>query len=158
MQTLKGTVTNLNRSTHVSGGGRDSSVVTTNVAVFELLGQSITLRDRSSIIINDGDEMMIAGERGKDGIFKAYAYRNITRGIHGGSSGMAAIILAIAFLISPIFLCCCAIAIPLLMRDNSGSSITALLCILPLSLIPVAGGGILLYFAIKQRQAWTAVK
>ncbi|KPV54628.1 hypothetical protein SE17_02600 [Kouleothrix aurantiaca] len=153
MQTLRGTVTNLNRSTQVSGGGQNSSVITTNVAVFELDGHPVTLRDREAIILKDGDEIIVSGQRGNDGVFKAFAYRNITKNVHGGNSGMVGIVSSIILLMLPVIGCMLA---GMMNAVSSGSGIS-MLCLFPLFIVAPIVGAILLYYSIKQRRAWQAV-
>jgi hypothetical protein len=150
VETLQGTVKNLNRSTQVSGGR--SSVQTANVTVFELAGQSVSLRDREAIVINEGDEMVVAGKRGRDGIFRAAAYNNLTRKVHGGSSGMSFIISGILLLISPILIYSISTVAP------EYAAFSLLLCSLPFSLILAILGAVLLFFALRQRRAWKAVE
>lgn len=151
MQTLQGVVNNLNHSTQISGGGRSSPVTTTHVATFELNGQPVTLHDRSSIILNNGDNVRVAGKRGKDGIFKAYAYRNSTKNVHGGSSGRLGIITGAIFLILPLIVCGITSIAP------EYAAFNLIFCTLPITSFVAIFGGVLLFFALRQRAAWNAV-
>lgn len=55
--------------------------------ILEIDGRTISLTRYSPIvIILDGDEVVVGGKVGDDGIFHATAFENITRGIRGNKS------------------------------------------------------------------------
>lgn len=80
METLQGTVSGIRHSTEVSGG--DNSTSTSHVAVFSVAGRSVELKLSESIVIDNGDDVLLAGNV-KRGLFKAMAYRNRTKGVDG---------------------------------------------------------------------------
>jgi hypothetical protein len=80
MKVLQGIANKIRFSTEVSGS--DKSVSTSQVAVFELDGQPVEMKLPDSIIISNGDTVVLAGEF-RRGLFKACAYKNMTAGVSG---------------------------------------------------------------------------
>lgn len=117
MNILQGTVNKVRFSTEVTG--TDNSISTSQIAVFELDGKQVELKLPDSIIINNGDRVVVAGEL-KKGLFKALAYKNITNGVSGKRHvllyyfigiiftvvGLPALFVGIGFLFIPLGLYC----------------------------------------------------
>lgn len=80
MEIIRGRAENVRHSTEVSGG--KDSITTSQVAVFEISGQAVELKLNESIVVNNGDEVVVAGES-KRGLFRGLAYRNKTRRVDG---------------------------------------------------------------------------
>ena len=87
MQTLRGKISHLRASIEVSGGGGDSSVVTTHIQVFRIDGTPVKVEGREPFMIDDGDTAILAGLPNGT-VFRALAYRNESSGASGdaGSS------------------------------------------------------------------------
>lgn len=73
---LEGIVSNLDRTTQVSGGEMTS---TTHLSIFSLAGERVLLLTRMPAMIEDGDHLRVAGQSGQ-GQFTAIACRNLTTG------------------------------------------------------------------------------
>ena len=80
IEVIRGTVANIRHSTEVSGN--DKSVSTSQVAVFDLDGQAVEIKLMESIVLSNGDRVIVAGDR-KRGLFRGLAYRNETRRVDG---------------------------------------------------------------------------
>ncbi|MGL6260077.1 hypothetical protein [Vibrio sp. WXL210] len=82
MKILKGVVSKLRNTVEISGGGRDSSVSTTHVMIFQLDGQPVKIKSSEVVLIDESDNVAVAGKV-NDGVFHAYAYINNTTGVSG---------------------------------------------------------------------------
>lgn len=82
METLQGAVRNLRHTIEVEGGGHNTSSTTKHIAVFDLNGAPVRLAASEPIILNQGEIVIVAGER-SGGVFQAYAYYNQTRQVYG---------------------------------------------------------------------------
>ncbi|MEH8208091.1 hypothetical protein [Aeromonas veronii] len=82
MDILKGVVSKLRNTVEISGGGRDSGVTTTHVTIFHLDGQPVQLKSREAVLVDENDNVAVAGKV-NNGIFNAYAYINNTTGVSG---------------------------------------------------------------------------
>ena len=113
METIEGTVSHLQNTVNVSGGGDNTRATTTYIALFRLDGKPVQFRCGSPIAFADGDSLKVAGRvRATD--FLAYACRNLTTG-STYNSGVWANVIAAVFL--PVFgLVFCGIASMLLGR------------------------------------------
>lgn len=80
MDILFGTVADVRFSTEVSG--TDKSTSTKQIAIFQLGNNPVELKMPSSAIINNGDNIVVAGNI-KDGLFKALAYKNVKTLVKG---------------------------------------------------------------------------
>lgn len=80
MDILLGTVADVRFSTEVSG--TDNSTSTKQIAIFQLGDRPVELKLPNSAIINNGDNIVVAGNT-KDGIFKALAYKNVKTLVKG---------------------------------------------------------------------------
>jgi hypothetical protein len=80
LQVIRGTVANIRHTTEVSGN--DKSVSTSQVAVFDLGGQAVEIKLMESIVLSNGDNVIVAGDT-KRGLFRGLAYRNETRRVDG---------------------------------------------------------------------------
>src|SRR5690554_3636365 len=94
MEKLQGIVEKIRFSTEVNGGKDSAS--TNHVAVFEIANKPIELKLPDSIIIEDGDEVLLAGET-KKGLFKALAYKNLRNNVSGKGPVAVYMILGIIF-------------------------------------------------------------
>lgn len=75
---IEGTIYELDRTTHVSGGG-SSAATTTHMSMFTLSGERVILRSKIPAMINNGDQLKLAGLR-RQGEFSAIACKNISTG------------------------------------------------------------------------------
>ena len=80
LQVIRGTVANIRHSTEVSGN--DKSVSTSQVAVFDLDAQAVEIKLMESIVLSNGDQVIVAGDT-RRGLFRGLAYRNQTRRVDG---------------------------------------------------------------------------
>ena len=80
LQVIRGAVANIRHSTEVSGN--DKSVSTSQVAVFDVGGQAVEIKLMESIVLSNGDSVIVAGDT-KRGLFRGIAYRNETRRVDG---------------------------------------------------------------------------
>jgi hypothetical protein len=94
MEMLQGTVAGIRHSTEVSGSENTTS--TSHVAVFSVAGRPVELKLSESIVIDNGDEVLLAGNV-KRGLFKAMAYRNRTKGVDGKGPALVYWIVGVAF-------------------------------------------------------------
>lgn len=101
MDTVEGTVKKIRFATEVDGTNNQTS--TSHVAVFELDGKSVELKLSESIILNEGDKVLVAG-KWKRGLFRGMAYFNKTLGIKGKQSTLVCWIVGIGFCMTVVFL------------------------------------------------------
>jgi hypothetical protein len=101
MQVIRGTVANIRHSTEVSGN--DKSVSTSQVAVFDLGGQAVEIKLMESIVLSNGDQVVVAGDT-KRGLFRGLAYRNVTRRVDGKGPAWIYLIVGIVFCVIIVFL------------------------------------------------------
>ncbi len=80
LQVIRGAVANIRHSTEVSGN--DKSVSTSQVAVFDLDTQAVEIKLMESIVLSNGDQVIVAGDI-RRGLFRGLAYRNQTRRVDG---------------------------------------------------------------------------
>jgi hypothetical protein len=80
MEIVQGVATNIRHSTSVSGTQEQTS--TSHVAVLEVSSRPVELTLSESIFINNGDEVIIAGQS-KRGLLRGMAYYNKTKGVKG---------------------------------------------------------------------------
>jgi len=80
LQVIRGAVANIRHSTEVSGN--DKSVSTSQVAVFDLDTQAVEIKLMESIVLSNGDQVIVAGDT-RRGLFRGLAYRNQTRRVDG---------------------------------------------------------------------------
>lgn len=80
MQLLRGEVAKLIFATETSGGEHGTS--TSHVATFQLSSSPVRLKMPDSMIIAEGDSIVVAGTM-KRGVLNAVAYRNLTNGALG---------------------------------------------------------------------------
>jgi hypothetical protein len=101
LQVIRGTVANIRHSTEVSGN--DKSVSTSQVAVFDLDGQAVEIKLMESIVLSNGDQVIIAGDT-KRGLFRGLAYRNVTRRVDGKGPVGLYLFIGIVFCVIIVFL------------------------------------------------------
>ena len=97
MEVLKGIVSN-SQSTSSVEGGRRTTTRTWQIRTFLVNGRPATFTARFPIIVNDGDEIVVAGKASSRGL-KCRAYHNITNGTYGDAHGTAAIVLGLICLL-----------------------------------------------------------
>lgn len=97
MNTIEGFVEDLRFSTSITGGEKGTS--TTYLAIFSIKAKPIEIRVDESIILANGDEVMVAGDEVR-GLFRAKAYFNKTQGVKGRNSTVAHKIVGIGFCLS----------------------------------------------------------
>jgi hypothetical protein len=97
MEVLKGIVSNSQSTASVQGGQR-TSTRTWQIASFLVNGRPATFTAMFPIIVNNGDEIVVAGKASARGL-KCRAYRNITNGTYGDSRGTAMIVFGLVCLL-----------------------------------------------------------
>lgn len=100
MEIRRGIARNVRYSIEVSGWKNDTS--TNHVVVFELESKPVEVKLPDSIIIGEGDDVMIAGKR-KRGLLKGFAYKNISKDAYGKGPVILYMILGIIFTIIGLF-------------------------------------------------------
>ncbi len=96
LQLYRGKVKNIRHSVEVSGS--QNNISTSHVAVFELEGFMVELKLPDSIVINEGDEVKVAGKI-KRGLFKGLAYQNVTKQVLGKGPAVLYMFLGVIFAI-----------------------------------------------------------
>ena len=96
MEKLRGVVNKVRFSTEVSGGENNTS--TSHVAIFEIDKRPVELKLPRSIILDNGDEVLLAGKV-KKGLFKALAYKNLTNNVSGKGAVILHMLLGVIFTI-----------------------------------------------------------
>jgi len=97
MEVLKGIVSNSQSTSSVEGGQR-TSTRTWQIKTFLVNGRPAVFTARFPIIVNDGDEVVVAGKSSARGL-KCRAYRNITNGTYGDAHGTAMIVFGLICLV-----------------------------------------------------------
>lgn len=104
METIEGTVSHLQNTISVSGGGNNSRATTTYIALFRLDGKPVQFRCGSPIAFADGDRLKVAGRvRATD--FLASACRDFTTGATYSSGIWGNVIAAVILPIFGLFFC-----------------------------------------------------
>ena len=75
---IDGIISNLDRTTQVSGGG-DTMATTTHISIFNVSAERVLLRSSNPAMIANGDQVKLVGVRGQ-GQFTAVACKNISSG------------------------------------------------------------------------------
>src|SRR6188768_4007554 len=101
LQVIRGAVANIRHSTEVSGN--DKSVSTSQVAVFDLDGQAVEIKLMESIVLSNGDQVIVAGDT-KRGLFRGLAYRNQTRRVDGKGPIGIYLFVGVVFCVIVVFL------------------------------------------------------
>lgn len=78
MEKFEGQISKIRFSTSVSGS---ESTSTEQIAIFEISGKAVEFRSKESVIVEDGDICVVAGEV-ENGLFKALALNNKKKGIY----------------------------------------------------------------------------
>lgn len=81
MEVIEGPVRQVRTGTEVSANNGQAS--TTHLATFMMGRTPVRVEATKLIMIHDGDEVAVAGEQGKDGVFRGLAYRNRATGVRG---------------------------------------------------------------------------
>ena len=102
METIEGTVSHLQNTVSVSGGGNDSRASTTYIALFRLDGKPVQFRCGKPIAFADGDRLKAAG-RTRAADFLAYACRDLTTGATYNSGVWGNIVAAVILPIIGVF-------------------------------------------------------
>lgn len=95
MEVIQGTVDNVRFSTDVKGTSQ--SISTRQVTVLEIKGVPVELKLSDSIVICNGDAVVMAGKL-ENGMFKAQAYANKTNGVSGGQDASLSYLLGSLFM------------------------------------------------------------
>ena len=95
MVRLEGKVSKVRFSTSVSGVDVTN---TEQIAIFEISGKTVEFRSGESVIMEDGDRCVVAGEL-ENGLFKALALNNCTKGIYSKNNAKGVQILGTIFTI-----------------------------------------------------------
>ena len=92
MEIIEGRASRVTRTIDVGGGLGDASVHTTHILLFQLGSHAVRLSSSDPVVINDGDEVLVAGFA-RRGAFDALAYRNVSTSSEGDQGWLAALIL-----------------------------------------------------------------
>lgn len=95
MQSIQGKVEKLIVGVEVSGSG--DQVTSTHVATLMLSNKAVRMEMPNAFLIAEGDQIKIAGAMGRDGVFKAYAYRNLDNQSRGHAAGLGALLGGVIF-------------------------------------------------------------
>ncbi len=104
METLEGTVSHLQNTVSVSGGGNDTRSTTTYIALFRLDGQPVQFRCGKPIPFADGDRVKVAGRRRAADLY-AYAARDLTTGAILNAGVWGNVIMAMILPLFGLFFC-----------------------------------------------------
>ncbi|MCD8553339.1 hypothetical protein [Seleniivibrio sp.] len=99
METIRGKAEKIRNTVSVNSGGQNSTVTTSHIALFQITGKQIKVISGEPIMIEEGDEVVLAGNQ-KNGVFNAIAYKNTTTGAIGNQPYLSYFIIGIAF---PVF-------------------------------------------------------
>lgn len=69
------------------------------IGIFELEGQAVHLKIHDGILIEQGDQVIVAGER-SGGFFKASAYHNTTKRVSGANFSILDLFLFVTFMLA----------------------------------------------------------
>ena len=92
MEILEGRASRVTRSIDVGSGHGDASVHTTHITLFQLGSRAVKVSSSDPVVINDGDDVLVAGIARRDA-FDALAYRNLSTSSEGDQGWLAALIL-----------------------------------------------------------------
>lgn len=90
MQTIQGKAEKFRVGVEVSGS--KDQVTSTHVATLMLAGTPVRMEMPNAFLIAEGDQLKVAGVVGRDGVLKAYAYRNVENGTRGWAAGFGALL------------------------------------------------------------------
>lgn len=96
MQVISGVANVFQRGVHVSGGEHTSSA---NEVTFSVADATAVIRTHHPVILETGDQITIAGETDKNGLFKTFAISNHTRGVTTGCTSGAYMIMGVIFIV-----------------------------------------------------------
>lgn len=86
----------------ISGGGDNSQVTTTHISIFQINEKPIKAESTEPLMINEGDEVLVAGSISK-GIFNGLAYKNLTTHAEGNEGWLLMLFFGIVFPIVGLF-------------------------------------------------------
>jgi len=100
MQVIEGVASKVRHTSSVSGGGKDGSVSTSHISIFQLNKQQVQIASAHPSLVDENDSVSVAGKV-KNGVLKAYAYKNTTTGASGDSGALNSFFFGlIAFIVS----------------------------------------------------------
>jgi hypothetical protein len=100
MAILQGSVAKVRNTVSVNSSGEENSQTsTTHISVFQINGQPVQTSTNNPIMIDEGDEVRLAGYLSK-GVFYALTYQNQTNGVSDSAGSMLQIIVGFIFIIS----------------------------------------------------------
>jgi hypothetical protein len=99
LTTIQGNASGISRTISIAGSssGQGGTTSTTQICMFTISGRSAKMRSGEPIIVNEGDNLLLAGFDSA-GTFQVLAYRNLTNGAHGdvGLHGLDYLIIGLA--------------------------------------------------------------
>jgi hypothetical protein len=98
MQIIQGRAEKLRVGVEVSSA--NDQVKSTHVATLMITGKAVRMEMPSAFHIAEGDQLKVAGLIGRDGVLKAYAYRNVDNGARGWAASFG---MLLGGLISSVF-------------------------------------------------------
>lgn len=103
METIRGVASKVRNTIDVSGGGKDGHVTTTHICIFQLDGRTVKAKSSEPPIINDGDNVIVAGSS-SGGVFNAFAYRNITSQADGNEGYILMFLFGVIFPVASVMI------------------------------------------------------
>ena len=95
MDRLKGQAASVRNTVSISGGN-ESEVSTTHIAMFQIGDKQVTLKSKEPVLINEGNEVVLAGTNGSS-VFKALAYKNCATGAEGNAGWFGRMLFGLFF-------------------------------------------------------------
>lgn len=92
MEIIEGRASRVTSTIDVGGGQDYVPVHTTHIALFQLGARAVKVSSSDPVVINDGDEVLVAGFA-RRGAFDALAYRNLSTSSEGDQGWLAVLIL-----------------------------------------------------------------
>lgn len=96
METIKGIASNVRNTVSISGGGNDSQITTTHIAVFQIEGRQVKAKSGEPLLINEGDSVIAVGSI-SSGVFNALAYKNLTTLTEGNEGWVMMLVFGVVF-------------------------------------------------------------
>ena len=102
METAQGVASHCQNTSRVSGGGNNSAVSTTYIALFRLERCQVQFSGNSPLSVSDGDQVFVAGRQWQ-GTLYADAVRNVATGATKHSGIVSRVVLAVFVLLFGVF-------------------------------------------------------
>lgn len=97
MEIIRGRAERLGHGTRVRYGERAATVI--NETIFTVDAATAVMKSANAIVIETGDSVLVVGEKSRDGLFRAYAVNNLSRGVVSHCGSIAPLIVGIVFVV-----------------------------------------------------------